>query len=328
MRKNKEIGIKVIAEKTGFSMSTVSRALNRCSNISAETTIAVLHAAREIGYQISTRRKTVAIILPERSKKLSWYSIGLMNALCEASLEFDYLLDFILADQMELLDERMTQGIISFDYASNVAKYVSAHSALPMICINDTGRSIDGIHSIFSDNRDAIMQAVNHLVGYGHRKIALFVHDGLVSADSRLRQKAFEDICQLYPLDPVSMVYCGKHQAPGGGFVPYFYDAILTAKAQGITAIINAGEFAGAEFLHALNYCKVKVPEEMSLITWEMPGVSQFLSPPVTTLEQNFPELARRSFETLAELMKDKPPLQDFCVPYLLHSRSSVALPF
>ena len=54
--------LKQIAEATGYSIATVSRALNGSSKITAETKRAVLAQARRCGYRIECR--SVALIVP------------------------------------------------------------------------------------------------------------------------------------------------------------------------------------------------------------------------------------------------------------------------
>ena len=104
------------------------------------------------------------------------------------------------------------------------------------------------------------------------------------------------------------------------------YGLVLDLLRDGITAIISDGESAGLQIFNALNFCKIRIPRDMSLITWELPHVSSLLSPPVTTVAQDFEQLAEQAISRLECQLNDEIPYQDIAVPYKLFLRESVAL--
>src|SRR5690606_28425421 len=66
------------------------------------------------------------------------------------------------------------------------------------------------------------------------------------------------------------------------------------------SAIFVANESLGLEATYILqNVLNVRVPQEISLLGMESPQVSQFLSPPMTTLAQPLEELAEKSLSLL-----------------------------
>ena len=62
-----DISIQKIAEQTGLSKATISRALNHCGGVEAETALAIRQLAKEIGYTASDRggASFCGIVLPE-----------------------------------------------------------------------------------------------------------------------------------------------------------------------------------------------------------------------------------------------------------------------
>lgn len=327
MRKNSGCSVKKIAEATGFNISTVSRALNNHPKISAQTVAAILKTAEELGYCPHPHRKAIAVILPPCRTRLYYYSTNLLNALRLHAAERNYLLDIISSDQTELLNERSVTGVISFDFNNYMAKRIGSSSNLPMICINDSARHIEGVYSVFSDELGAVKQAVAHLAGYGHTKIAMLTNGDSATACNLSRRKAFEEMKILYDLDPVSAWHPGLSMNDRGKNIKLLYGTIAKLAESGVTALISTGESESLFSFHSVSCCGLKIPEEMSLITWEMPDISEYLPIPLTTFQQNFSKLATEALNLLEALIEGRPVNSDITVDYLFHDRDSVALP-
>ena len=114
VRKAAGKGIREIAEATGFNISTVSRALNNRSGVSAEASAKILQTAREFGYR-NGGTPVYAVLLPETSQGLGWYSLNMLDALRKTAVERGYLLEIVFSDHAEILRERCVSGIVSFD---------------------------------------------------------------------------------------------------------------------------------------------------------------------------------------------------------------------
>lgn len=328
MRKKSTTGIRQIAELAGVDASTVSRALNGRAHVQPETAARVFEAARQIGYQRKPLLRIVAVILPESPAALKWYSINVLNALRQEAARRNWYLEILSADQVELLNERAVEGVISFDFNNHLAEKIGSTCNLPMVCINDSARHIDQVYSVFSNEAQAITLAIRHLLGYGHRRIGMIINGDPESCCNRTRHEAFERMVQMHHLSGFAEYVHQKQilEVPDSS-VRLLHGAVLQMAEHGVTAVISTGESEAASVLHSLDCCKFRVPEDLSLITWEMVDVSEFLSPPQTTLCQNFAEMARRAFDTLGKLVAGETVCRDTLVDYLLCDRSSVAIP-
>ena len=325
MAKSKRVGLREIASRVNCNVSTVSRALNGHPGVSVENARNILKIAYELGY-CNSQEKRIAVLLPKSTIPLFWYSMSLLNAIREEVVKRQLLLEFVFADQVEKMLERSISGILSFEFLDNSLGKLS--EIVPMVCINDSARHIDRVYSVFSNEFQAVNLAVSHLVGYGHRRIGMIINGDPESYCNRTRHEAFDRMMRVHNLSIFAECVHGKH-TPGDpdSLVRLLHGAVLRMAECGVTAIINTGESEAASVLHSLGVCRFRVPEDFSLITWEMVDVSEFLSPPQTTLCQNFAELARRAFETLEKLVAGEPVCRDTLVDYLLCNRSSVAIP-
>ncbi|MCC6240692.1 MAG: substrate-binding domain-containing protein [Phycisphaerales bacterium] len=87
-----------------------------------------------------------------------------------------------------------------------------------------------------------------------------------------------------------------------------------------------ADEGLGLEATYILqNMLKLRVPEDVSLLGMESAQVSQYLSPPMTTLAQPLAELAEKSLELLLQQMDNAQEPQYVVLESRLIERESVA---
>ncbi len=318
MRKKKNTGLREIAERTGFNIGTVSRALNGRPGISPENARRILDIAYKMGY-CGSAEKRVAVILPPISTELQWYSLALINAVRKEAARRAVFLELVFADQADRMLERSVSGILSLDY-----KNVSLHKLCevkPFVTINNFSNIPADMYSVSSDMKNGISQAVRLLYSYGHRKIGLYI-SGDRTQNSIELEKSYRE--ELFARGMKGESLWGLLEEKTHF---YAYGSIRSLLEKGITAIIANSESASSQILAGIRLCGKRVPEEVSLITWEVPLFSKFQDPPLTTVSQDFPKLAETAFDLLDRIeRKENPPLVH-SVDCILTERNSVALP-
>ena len=318
MRKKSGVNIRDIAAELNLNISTVSRALNGSFLISRETTELVQHKAHEMGYQFQRMKKNIVILLPSSDSELAWYSISLINALQTCLCQTEYRWEFITEDNIDLIQERSIAGMISLVYLPHLFLKVSAKYNIALVCINNTSRPSDNVYSVNSDAVNAVSKAFNCLVEYGHKNIAFVSQNGGSFAEKN-RQAAFVSISKKYGLQNSCFIVPAN--------VDNCHGIVLDLYKKGVTGIITDGESAGLKIWNSLNFCKIDVPRQMSLIAWEIPHVSGMVSPAITTVEQDFSQLAEKALQLLENRWNNDRQMSDIQVPYLLHLRDTVSIP-
>ena len=101
-------------------------------------------------------------------------------------------------------------------------------------------------------------------------------------------------------------------------------EALKSLLARGVTAIVTVNEGFELETLHALELLSVRVPEEVSVLSWTQPNPAGYLKPTLSGIEQNFPELIRAGCEMFRSLLAGD-PVGDTLVDYRLTPRASTA---
>lgn len=319
MRKPSGLGVREIARKLNLNISTVSRALNRSYQVSKETTELVLRTANEMGYHKQQTRKCIVVLLPAACVKLAWYTLNLINALKDSLMSRNYYWEFINSDRIDIIQERSVSGIISIDFTGRIAGEVSEKYNIPLVCINDAPNPRENVCSVISDATSSIRMAFDCLYDYGHRNIAFISTSGGRSVEGRLREEAFRNIASVRGLTDRCVIVSESVQT--------YHGTVHELAVKGITAIIVDGENSGLSVFKSLNFCKLTIPRKMSLITWELPYVSDMVRPAITTVEQNFPALAETAVAMLESTIRNEPPGDSITVPYRLHFRNSVSVP-
>lgn len=150
MRRKSAHSMRSLAESLGVSPATVSRALRNQSSISAPVRATIIGEARKRGV-LAPHSRNVAVLIPPTDRKLSINTLLYMNALFRESEKRGFRLDFIPANQSELLNERIVSGVISLDFLLDFGhRFGEYWSSLPFVCVNESSSILEGSVSVCS----------------------------------------------------------------------------------------------------------------------------------------------------------------------------------
>lgn len=309
--------LKQIAEATGYSIATVSRALNGSPKITAEAKRAVLAQARRSGYR--TECRNVALIVPHF--QFDGYFGSVLRFLATELARMGYSVEVIGSENLGILEEHTFCGAISIMAQNGLERYWGNRHIMPLVCINTQPRHLDGIYTAASNDEQGVRLAIEHLTSLGHRRIGRFggfssFHDPS-NWNSVNREQAFRSLLAERGLEP-------ELYASGSGSTSSMLEALKSLLERKVTAIITVNEGLELETLHALDLLSVRVPEEISVLSWTQPNPAGCLKPSLTGLEQNFPELIRAGCEMFRSLLAGD-PVGDILVDYRLTPRESTA---
>lgn len=104
-----------------------------------------------------------------------------------------------------------------------------------------------------------------------------------------------------------------------------FYSAVSRVVRLGADAILIPGSnYEALEGLNVIiNVMGLRVPRDVALIGGEIHGVSEFLPPPMTTIEEPLTKIADLAVDTLAALMRGETPPRETTLPVKLLARES-----
>jgi len=307
--------INAIAETAGVSLATVSRVLNRKHNVSTVARKKVIRAAQQLNYDIlpSGKQDTIAVVADEIEK-----SSNMPRHLLLTNVFFHLSINNIPYEVLDAshIDEINTSFYKAVIYMGFLEKSDQKANKLkvPVIGIN---QKVSSGNFIGTDHAEGTRLAMNYLVEQGHNKIG-FIRGTFDSWGAMERLKGYRESLENHNIEYDSTLVQTEEECGIVGCV-----GRLLPKNP--TAIIVSGENWGAQAIHALSLFGKKIPEDISLITFEHALYSAFSTPPSTTINQQFNAICQGVVDTVKTIFdnKCKFPVQKI-IPNKLITRDSV----
>lgn len=299
--------IKDVAQHAKVSVASVSRAINGSGGISDATRERILRAARKLRYTphgaarslITRRTHTVGVVLPDmHGEFFSELIRGIDRAARARGLHL--LVSSSHGDAVEAaaalraMHGRVDGLLVMSPHAD--AEFLDAnlpHGA-PLVLMNT--RPTAAQHPLFAvDNFGGASAMMKHLVGRGHRQIALIAGpEGNFEAQERLR--GYRDaLAQLLP-GTEEMVLYGDFTEESGWHV----GKQLLALADRPTAVFASNDMMAIGCMFALNEAGVAVPREIAVTGFDDIPIARYVSPPLTSVRVRITELGALALERLA----------------------------
>jgi LacI family transcriptional regulator len=301
--------IRTVADRAGVSTATVSRVLAGIGNPRPDTAAAVMRAVQELGYRPSgvarslrmKRTRTLGLIItdienpffPElvvaadsaaRSRN---YSIILGSAAYDEHRAMRYL---------DLMVDRRVDGlIIASSQLSDESWEWLEGSPVPVVVANAEPSGL-GVPVITSDNEGGMRQAVDHLVGLGHRKLAYIRGYAGFTADTP-RVEGFRAACADAGLAASDLVEIrGDGQFEGGEHSM----AALLAQGSAVTGVICHNDVTAIGAMRAIRTAGLRIPQDISVVGCDDIAAASWVTPALTTVAQQKAEMGRLAVEHLA----------------------------
>ena len=308
-----------IARETGYSVTTVSRALNGSSSISEKTRLLILEKARQTGYLQSA--KTVVLVVPGIDLACSYRE--LLESL-ERMIQFSgFRLELIPLHDLELIEEHNPSAVISLIGEDGLERFWGKKYHVPLICVNVVPRHLKGVFSVRSNEEQGMRLLLEHLLSLGHRRIGMF---GSVKVEGQRfndtfqdRKKTFRKILSEQGL-PDRLIACAGSEEQEDA------EALYRLLDKGVSAIVAVTETPVMKTLHCLKQAGVRVPEDLSLCGL-LTEMDFYCDPQITGIMQNYDYLARHTFIMLNRLLHREEVREDVVVDYNFFLRRSTAAP-
>ncbi len=299
-----------VAKLAGVSHQTVSRVLNDSPQVRPETRERVLAAVAELGYRpnamarglVSRRSKVLGVVTfdtvlygpasmmlgIERAARASGYGVSI------ATIERVDRLGVL--DAVNALADQGVDGVII------IAPQLYAEAALhdlpaQLVAIAVESGQDAGLPAASVDQIEGTRLVVQHLLDLGHRTVwHVTGPSGWYEARDRLEgwRRTLEAAGATIP-----PVISGDWSARSG------YDAGLRLAAEpGVSAVFTANDQMALGLLRAFAERGIRVPEDISVVGFDDIPEAAYLTPPLTTVRQDFDEVGRRSMRLLLQLLE------------------------
>lgn len=313
----KKILLKDLAEELGISISQVSRALNQKADVAPEIRARALELARKRNYRnfSGKHRKAIAVILP----RFNEFYGAILNEILIQGKKRGWKIVIIPSQNIELLNDQLFDGALMISGEPIAMKWHERYN-IPLVVINNFGSALNRICSVFPDADGEVRAAMEHFIALGHTRIARIRGHGSNATEQEL-QRGLDELYRIADLHGIrdSVRNCC------GATLDEKIRHVLALIREGFTAFLVVISDEAPILLDAIRKSGKRVPEEISIITYESPPVSAFQTPPLTTLEFNYPRLVSCALQQLGFEMNGKESASQILVPVRMNLRGSTA---
>lgn len=297
-----------IAQKTGYTISTISKALNHSSEISQETSKIIWNAAREMGYvsrkSMKRAEKTIGVIIQEVE---SQYYTRLLNAVSKKIMSSGYkMITVINSDywdhigaSIDQISKYMPDGIItcSGDTVSDDDMEKLLDTGIPSLIINELPVSFP-TDSICIDPSQSMRLAIEHLQEMGHEKIGYL---GEYNSDSRYEH--FIKVMEQHNLFvDTRFVKRGSDRFERGGYI--LAKELMEEKELPTAIIAGYDQFAiGAMKLFQEN--GIRIPEDMAILGFDNIVLDEYLPVTLTSVTNPVEQMGATAVKLLLDAIKN-----------------------
>ncbi|HEX6973104.1 MAG TPA: LacI family DNA-binding transcriptional regulator [Vicinamibacterales bacterium] len=331
------MNIAEIARRANVSTATVSRTLNQSGPVKAATARKVWRAVTALNYYpnsharalVSGRSRLIGLIVSDITNPFFPELIRAFEKLA-ADNQYDLLVTSTdyettrMTTCLRRMLERKVDGVAMMTSEMDMGLIRELSRRGVPIVFMDVGHIGPRMSHVSIDYGNGIHQAVDHLVGLGHSRIA-FITGPLELHSSRTRRQAFIEGMRRHGLKPdPRLIREGTHTAEGG---EKSMSALLRLKRLP-TAVVCSNDWTAIGALHAITHAGLRVPADISLVGFDDIPLVSYTTPALTSVRMSAADVGATAFNAIFSLIGgDRPEGSVYQVPTRLIARESTAKP-
>lgn len=301
--------IQEIAKRAGVSPSTASRALSGRGYVSEEKKKLVLAAAAEFDYAPnlnavslktgSTRR--IGLVAPRFAEPVSLFTSGLVNA-AEAN---GYTVTLFMTgsdvsketEALEALRRKQVDGLVFVIFSSDLSAIAEYVKYGPIVSWQRLVH--ESIPSVFMNQYDGYMLALEHLYARGYRRICN-AYGASKRLNTQSRIEAFADFCRKYDLDPLVCPSFQNMDTSGDGekLVRWWLDNGRPADAFACT-----NDWVASGIIAEARRLGLRIPEDFAVCGFDNLDFAHLLD--LTTIHYPVDEQANNAFAIIRSRIEE-----------------------
>lgn len=300
--------IKDIKEETGLSLATISKYLNG-GNVLPKNRDKIEAAIEKLDYHVNeiarglvtNKTRTVGVMVYSIASIFNGTLVahighqlrrrGYGMFICDSGEDTE-----LEAKNVRFLVSKKVDGMIVIPTADTASFLEPAKEAGIPVVLVDRRLSDGEIDSVTLNNEEAAKQAVERLIGEGHRKLAIISSaDVFTGVD---RYKGYRDALEEAGITvPEEYLHIGHHT------VAYGYQSMkeLMALEDPPTAIFMTNYDINLGTVMALNELGLKCPADVSLLGFDDLLLPHIVEPSLTVMKQPMRELGHQAVDLLLD---------------------------
>lgn len=307
------VTLKKLSEICGYSVSTVSKAMNGQPDVNPETAERIRQIARDLGYHpnaaarsLKTNRSYNIGILFADHINHEYFSL-VLDSIRDAAMDFGYDISFIcnrigdkkISFYRYALYRNCDGVVIAQARFENPEVVELATSDLPIVVLDHV---FPGRVSVMTENVQSMVEILQYVVSQGHRKIA-FIHGEDNSIVTQKRISGFYKGCMELGIQTSEeyVVKANYHSPEASGLAT----RTLLSLPSPPTCILYPDDFSYLGGLSEIEKHGLSVPEDISAVGYDGIYLSTFLRPRLTTYRQDVQTIGKMAVAKLIEQIEN-----------------------
>ncbi|MBU8880431.1 LacI family transcriptional regulator [Bacillus sp. FJAT-29790] len=301
------VTIKDVAKLAGVSVATVSRVINNKGYVSAETVHKVKDVMKRLKYEpnqvarglTAKKTKTIALIVPDI---LNPFFPVLARGVEDVATLHGFTLILCNSDEsgikeksyIDVLRKKYVDGIIFASNNLSLEDIEGLEKANIPLVVLDRAPNMETNCVIRVDNYSGAIQAVQHLIDVGCKKIA-HIYGPLEYNTARERLAGYEDIVKNSPWFTPTLMVPGDFTIDGGKKAT----EELLRNHPDIDGIFSGNDMMAVGVLKQLHSKNIQVPDQIAVCGFDGINLTEITQPELTTVVQPIYQAGKLAAEKL-----------------------------
>ncbi|MDO4848884.1 MAG: LacI family DNA-binding transcriptional regulator [Coriobacteriia bacterium] len=320
----RNVGVREISRRTGFSPATVSNALNNKRGVNKDTAETIRRMAKELGYERSEQLDHIRFVLARKTGKVldeGTFHPGVIEGVERVAAQLKLQTTFTTVElanreaaarQAYEITHDQSNGIVLLGTEMAEEDYVLFRDSLAPLVVVDGWSDRLFFESIVTQNENSAFRAVTYLAEHGHREIGYIAGDYRIK-NFPLRERGYRRAMREagIPIDP-------KWRIEVGTTVNSSYDSMkawLATNPQLPTAFFVENDIMALGCMRAIAERGIRIPDDVSMVGFDDLPYASICNPPLTTARIPNREMGEIAVRRLIDQISE--PRDYTCVTHL-----------
>ncbi len=314
-QKKKKATIREVAQQAGVSYQTVSRVLNASESVAEETRRRVQQAMQMLDFVPS---RVAQMLTTNRSRTLELIVVDVIyagrfadsiNNMAAAARDAGYDLMVTTANAgglptvLENAAARLVDGIVMYAPSLRITdeQLLDLTDGIPLVrrdYIPNSRLAWVGFDQVY-----ATRMAVEYLIELGHQQIAA-IPPTLDLINGEWRYTTWKETLLKHQLEPGPM--CESRYSFSNGYTAMKQ---ILETGQPFTAVLVGSDTMALGALRALRESEMRIPADVSVMSFDNAELAAFTEPPLTTVDFDFRQQDTMAVRYLVEIL-DNPDMK------------------
>lgn len=303
--------VRQIAKKTGVSTATVSRVLNNHPSVSREIRNRVLQEADLTSYSggPSKQAQNLAVLYFSEMWLSSGFDAAVLEGISKGMADSTYGLLILDVQQSRERGESFRQYFRRMGIAGAVVRVNSrtdhvceelASEGLHTVVVGERFQS-QGVSFVYSESKATSTEAIEHLIGLGHERIAISLNV-IPDLDHEDRLQGYRDALEQAGIefDPKLVMNTPAQRENGAALMKR-----IASMPEPPTAIYITDPIVVLGAMKEANRSGIRVPEDLSIIGFDDTDFRNMSAPGYTAVCQDSNALGQTAVTVLLESIKN-----------------------